>query len=142
MLWMLMARHSRYRVSIWLPVDTRSSAHAVRGRHVVVPNPDVAGRSQILEVHFKNVPRAADVDLQARLLRVSCLKQRHTGLQPLLLARARCSLQQHMLDQYFMRAWPWCSSSASHPCCHRYGQSVNVAAQSRIASRVFSHYET
>ncbi|KAK9846627.1 hypothetical protein WJX81_007919 [Elliptochloris bilobata] len=33
-------------------------------RHVVVPNPDVAGRSQILEVHFKNVPRGPDVDLK------------------------------------------------------------------------------
>ena len=28
--------------------------------------PDVAGRSQILEVHFKNVPRASDVELEAR----------------------------------------------------------------------------
>ena len=32
----------------------------------MVPNPDVAGRSQILEVHFKNVPRASDVELEAR----------------------------------------------------------------------------
>ncbi len=32
---------------------------------MTVPNPDVAGRSQILEVHFKSVPRASDVDLKA-----------------------------------------------------------------------------
>ena len=32
-------------------------------RHVVVPNPDVKGRQQILEVHFKNIPRGPDVDL-------------------------------------------------------------------------------
>ena len=32
-------------------------------RHVVVPNPDVEGRRQILESHFKNIPRADDVDL-------------------------------------------------------------------------------
>ena len=32
--------------------------------HVTVPNPDVRGRNQILEVHFKNVPREADVNLE------------------------------------------------------------------------------
>ena len=32
-------------------------------RHVVVPNPDVKGRSQILESHFKGIKKAADVDL-------------------------------------------------------------------------------
>lgn len=32
-------------------------------RHVVVPAPDVQGRTQILESHFKNIPRAADVEL-------------------------------------------------------------------------------
>ena len=34
--------------------------------HVTVPNPDVRGRVQILEVHFRNVPRQDDVDLEAR----------------------------------------------------------------------------
>lgn len=32
-------------------------------RHVVVPNPDVKGRSQILEAHFKGIKRSGDVDL-------------------------------------------------------------------------------
>mmetsp|Transcript_12806 Transcript_12806/g.38653 ORF Transcript_12806/g.38653 Transcript_12806/m.38653 type:complete len:698 (-) Transcript_12806:2204-4297(-) len=31
--------------------------------HVSVPNPDIKGRTEILGVHFKNVPRAPDVDL-------------------------------------------------------------------------------
>ena len=33
-------------------------------RHVVVPNPDVEGRKQILEQHFKGIKRASDVDLR------------------------------------------------------------------------------
>ena len=32
--------------------------------HVTVPNPDVRGRVQILEVHFRDVPRQDDVDLE------------------------------------------------------------------------------
>lgn len=32
-------------------------------RHVVVPNPDVKGRGQILEAHFKGIKRSKDVDL-------------------------------------------------------------------------------
>lgn len=32
-------------------------------RHVMVPNPDVEGRKQILETHFRNIPRGDDVDL-------------------------------------------------------------------------------
>lgn len=31
--------------------------------HVSVPNPDIKGRTEILGVHFKNVPKADDVDL-------------------------------------------------------------------------------
>jgi ATP-dependent metalloprotease len=34
-------------------------------RHVVVPNPDVEGRRQILEAHFKGVKAAPGVDLRA-----------------------------------------------------------------------------
>ena len=37
-------------------------------RHVTVPNPDVRGREQILEAHFRNVPRDSDVNLQVRPL--------------------------------------------------------------------------
>ena len=33
-------------------------------RHVVVPNPDVEGRKEILEVHFQGVKRAPNVDLK------------------------------------------------------------------------------
>src|SRR6202023_2959795 len=33
-------------------------------RQVVVPNPDVVGREQILKVHVRNVPLAADVDVK------------------------------------------------------------------------------
>ncbi|MEW5305088.1 MAG: hypothetical protein WDW36_007651 [Sanguina aurantia] len=32
-------------------------------RHVVVPNPDVLGRKQILESHFRGIPKADDVEL-------------------------------------------------------------------------------
>lgn len=39
-------------------------------RHVVVPNPDVKGRQQILEVHFKNIPRSKNVDLSVCGVRV------------------------------------------------------------------------
>eukprot|EP00283_Hemiselmis_rufescens_P016734 CAMPEP_0173457450 /NCGR_PEP_ID=MMETSP1357-20121228/57759_1 /TAXON_ID=77926 /ORGANISM="Hemiselmis rufescens, Strain PCC563" /LENGTH=478 /DNA_ID=CAMNT_0014424751 /DNA_START=83 /DNA_END=1519 /DNA_ORIENTATION=+ len=33
-------------------------------RHVVVPNPDVRGRTQILKLHLKNVPLAPGVDVE------------------------------------------------------------------------------
>ena len=34
--------------------------------HVTVPNPDVRGRTEILESHFRSVPREPDVDLKVR----------------------------------------------------------------------------
>ena len=37
-------------------------------RHVAVPNPDVKGRTEILESHFRTVPRAQDVELGVRYL--------------------------------------------------------------------------
>ncbi|MFP3435931.1 cell division protein FtsH, partial [Paraburkholderia sp. SIMBA_061] len=33
-------------------------------RQVVVPNPDIVGREQILKVHVRNVPLAPNVDLK------------------------------------------------------------------------------
>lgn len=33
-------------------------------RHVVVPNPDIRGRTQILEVHTRKIPLSEDVDLE------------------------------------------------------------------------------
>lgn len=43
-------------------------------RHVTVPNPDVRGREQILEAHFRNVPRDEDVNLQVCLWLTVCAR--------------------------------------------------------------------
>ena len=42
-------------------------------RHVMVPNPDIEGRRQILESHFSNVPRLPDVDLSVSASLLGCL---------------------------------------------------------------------
>ena len=42
-------------------------------RQVVVPNPDIVGRERILRVHMRNVPLAADVDVEGD-------RPRHAGL--------------------------------------------------------------
>lgn len=58
-------------------VDKQSIRHVVSHRVVCfklagpgndtqVPNPDIKGRTEILGSHFKNVPRAPDVDLEVR----------------------------------------------------------------------------
>ena len=51
-------------------------------RHVTVPNPDVRGREQILEAHFRNVPRDSDVNLQVRPLLVLVLSTATVFPQP------------------------------------------------------------
>jgi hypothetical protein len=42
-------------------------------RHVVVPNPDVEGRRQILEGAFATIPKGHDVDLNVRLVCFVCI---------------------------------------------------------------------
>ncbi len=44
-------------------------------RHVTVPNPDVKGRKEILEVHFKNVPAGKDVDLKVCFCQHNLMRQ-------------------------------------------------------------------
>ena len=51
-------------------------------RHVTVPNPDVRGREQILEAHFRNVPRDSDVNLQVCPLLVLVLSTATVFSQP------------------------------------------------------------
>ncbi len=40
-----------------------SRALLLHSRALLLQNPDIKGRTDILGVHFKNVPRAPDVDL-------------------------------------------------------------------------------
>lgn len=49
-------------------------------RHVTVPNPDVKGRKEILEVHFKNVPAAKDIDLKVWHHTNTCHSPQHATL--------------------------------------------------------------
>ena len=74
-------------------------------RQVTVPNPDVRGREQILESHFRNVPRDPDVNLMVCSLvrNMSCC--------------CESSRAHHMLaEAYIVRASR--PSLASPSCCN------------------------
>ncbi|CAI5475737.1 unnamed protein product [Closterium sp. Yama58-4] len=82
-------------------------------RHVVVPNPDVEGRRQILEHHLRKIPRADDVDVSviargtpgfsgadlANLVNVAALRAAMEGQRAVALAHL-----EHAKDRILMGA--------------------------------------
>jgi hypothetical protein len=62
-----------------------AGAHEAVYAFAQVPNPDIKGRTEILASHFKNVPRATDVDLAVRRQPFGCKSQSESRTHVLIL---------------------------------------------------------
>lgn len=56
-------QRSPYGTQVRAGPTVHSRALLLHSRALLLQNPDIKGRTDILGVHFKNVPRAPDVDL-------------------------------------------------------------------------------